>query len=58
MNAPLETDHALRGVTCPPGPWRIRRLSLFLIIVLSAAGLFSYLKLGRAEDPRSPSRPW
>src|ERR1700719_4633847 len=33
--------------------WAIthRALVLFMILVLGAAGAFSYLKLGRAEDP-------
>ena len=51
MNAPLEQDHTpSRGNL---SAWAVAHpsLVLFLIIVLSAAGLFSYLKLGRAEDP-------
>lgn len=51
MNAPLEQDHTpSRGNL---SAWAVAHpsLVLFLIIVLSGAGLFSYLKLGRAEDP-------
>ena len=51
MNASLEPDHTpSRGNL---SAWAVAHpsLVLFLIIVLSAAGLFSYLKLGRAEDP-------
>ena len=30
---------------------RERAITLFLIIALSVAGVFAFLKLGRAEDP-------
>jgi multidrug efflux pump subunit AcrB len=31
---------------------RERAVTLFLIIAISCAGIFAFLKLGRAEDPR------
>jgi multidrug efflux pump subunit AcrB len=51
MNAPKERDHVpSRGNV---SAWAVAHpaLVLFLIIVFSIAGLFSYLNLGRAEDP-------
>jgi multidrug efflux pump subunit AcrB len=51
MNAPIETDEPTsRGNL---SAWAVAHpaLVLFFIIVFSIAGLFSYLNLGRAEDP-------
>jgi multidrug efflux pump subunit AcrB len=38
--------------------WAIthRTLVLFMILLIGAAGLFSYFKLGRRKTLRSPSR--
>ena len=35
-----------------------RSLVVYLMIVTTAAGLLSYSRLGRNEDPLSPSAPW
>ena len=35
---------------------RERAITLFLIIAITLAGAFAFAKLGRAEDPPSPSR--
>jgi multidrug efflux pump subunit AcrB len=50
MNAPTEEHTPSRGNV---SAWAVAHpsLVLFLIIVFSLAGMFSYLNLGRAEDP-------
>ena len=47
----------MRGLNLSEIAVRNPAVTLFLIIAVILSGVFAFGKLGRAEDPPSPSRP-